>query len=75
MQGKMMRPVEDLAIRPLVMKRARGEAYGIEEWMEFLKPIMGDEIQERYKDMLAGKIILLDPRLFGAASSLSLTGI
>jgi len=64
--GKIMRPVEDLAIKPFSYKRANGQLHGIEEWIELLQPILGDEVRERYEDMLSGKVILIDVRLFGA---------
>lgn len=54
-----MRPIEDLAIKPLAKKRARGESYGIEDWIQLLKPLMGGELRERYESMCAGKTILL----------------
>jgi hypothetical protein len=64
--GKIMRPVEDLAIKPFSKKRADGEAHGIQEWIDLLQPVLDDEARERYEDMLSGKIILIDVRLFGA---------
>jgi hypothetical protein len=64
--GKIMRPVEDLAIKPFSKKRANGESHGIEDWIELLQPLLGDEARERYEEMLSGKTILIDVRLFGA---------
>jgi hypothetical protein len=64
--SKLIRPIEDLAIKPLSKKRANGEAHGIEEWIKLLQPLLGDEAGERYEEMLSGKVILIDVRLFGA---------
>ena len=67
--GKIMRPVEDLAIKPFSKRRANGEPHGIDEWIELLQPLLGEETRERYEDMLAGKVILIDVRLFGGGGS------
>jgi hypothetical protein len=67
--GKIMRPVEDLAIKPFAKKRANGKAHGIEEWIELLKPLLGEETRQRYEDMLSGKVILIDVRLFSGAKT------
>jgi len=67
--GKIMRPVEDLAIKPFSKRRATGEPHGIEEWIELLQPLLGEETRERYEDMLAGRVILIDVRLFGGGGS------
>jgi hypothetical protein len=40
--GKIMRPVEDLAIKPFSKRRANSEPYGIEEWIELLQPLLGE---------------------------------
>ncbi|PMD38154.1 hypothetical protein L207DRAFT_514073 [Hyaloscypha variabilis F] len=67
--GKIMRPVEDLAIKPFSKRRANGEAHGIEEWIQLVEPLLGDETRERYEDMLSGKVILIDVRLFSGAGT------
>ncbi|KAE9368515.1 hypothetical protein N431DRAFT_428298 [Stipitochalara longipes BDJ] len=67
--GKIMRPVEDLAIKPFSKRRAIGEAHGIEEWIALLEPLLGAETRERYEDMLSGKVILIDVRLFSGAGT------
>jgi len=67
--GKMMRPVEDLAIKPFSKRRADGKAHGIEEWIELLEPLLGEETRQRYEDMLSGKVILMDVRLFSGAKT------
>ena len=64
--GKITRPIEDLAIKPFSERRANGEAHGIEEWIELLEPLLGEEARERYKEMLSGNVITMDVRLFGA---------
>jgi hypothetical protein len=64
--GKITRPIEDLAIKPFSKRRAYGEAHGIEEWIELLEPLLGKETRERYEEMLSGKVITMDVRLFGA---------
>lgn len=67
--GKIMRPVEDLAIKPFSKRQANGEAHGIEEWIELIEPLLGDETRQRYEDMLSGKVILIDIRLFSSEGS------
>lgn len=67
--GKTIRVVEDLAIKPFSKRRANGEAHGIEEWIELIQPLLGDETRERYEDMLAGKVILMDVRLYSGAKT------
>lgn len=67
--GKIMRPVEDLAIKPFLKKGANVKAHGIEEWIELLEPLLGEETRQRYEDMLSGKVILMDVRLFSGAKT------
>jgi hypothetical protein len=64
--SKLIRPIEDPAIKPMSKRRANGEPHGINEWIELLQPLLGDEARERYEEMLSGKLILIDVRLFGA---------
>jgi len=64
--SELKRPIEDLAIIPMSKKRTKGEPYGIEVWLELLRPLMGDEAKQRYDDMLAGHVILFPTDLFGA---------
>jgi hypothetical protein len=54
-----MRPIEDLAIKLLAKRRARGESYGVEDWIGLLEPLMGGELKERYESMCSGKTTLL----------------
>ncbi|PVH87156.1 hypothetical protein DL98DRAFT_649445 [Cadophora sp. DSE1049] len=63
---KTIRPVEDIAMIPLANNKVRGDAHGIQEWMHFLTPIMGYEIQQRYDDFCNGTTILLPESLYGA---------
>ncbi|KAH7403315.1 hypothetical protein BKA64DRAFT_446872 [Cadophora sp. MPI-SDFR-AT-0126] len=63
---KTIRPVEDIAMIPLANNKSRGDAHGIKEWIKFLIPIMGGEIQQRYDDFCNGTIILLPESLYGA---------
>lgn len=63
---EIKRPVEDLAIKPLAKDRASGKPHGVEQWLGYLKPLMGSEAHERYEEMLSGQTILLNPELFGA---------
>jgi hypothetical protein len=65
-QHALYAPVKDLAIKPLSKRRAAGKPHGVEEWLAYLKPLMGNEAQERYEEMLSRIIILLNPELFGA---------
>ncbi|KAF4626971.1 hypothetical protein G7Y89_g11181 [Cudoniella acicularis] len=64
--SKLIRPIEDLAIKPLVKKKANGEPHGLSEFVALLQPLMGEEIDERYEHMLKGSTILLPPEMFGA---------
>ncbi|EPE30251.1 trypsin-like serine typically contains c-terminal pdz protein [Glarea lozoyensis ATCC 20868] len=59
------RPVEDLAVKPLV---AGGRDWGIEEFIRCLTPLMGAEPRERYERMCEGTPILFPVELFGAKS-------
>ena len=69
MAGKIMRPAEDLTIKPFSKRKAAGQAHGIEEWIELLEPLLGAETRERYEDMLSGEVILMDVRLFSGAGT------
>lgn len=60
------RPIEDLAIKPLAVKKRDGKPHGIEEWIELLTPLMGEEVRERYEYMRSGKAIQLPAEVFGA---------
>ena len=63
---KTIRPIEDIAMIPLANKKTRGETYGVQEWMNLLIPIMGEEMQQRYDDFCNGTTILLPVSLYGA---------
>ncbi|KAE8451031.1 hypothetical protein EG329_004703 [Mollisiaceae sp. DMI_Dod_QoI] len=64
--SELKRPIEDLGIKPLSKMRASGKPYGIEQWIDLLDPLMGEELKQRYEDFVAGRTILLDVGLFGA---------
>jgi hypothetical protein len=66
--SELKRPVEDLSIKVLAKKRARGEEHGIWEWMDLLHPLMGEEVVGRYKSMLGGSVILLPAEISGVKS-------
>jgi predicted metalloprotease with PDZ domain len=61
----MPRPMEDMAIKPLSLKKRKREPYGIEQWLELLEPLMGDEVGELYKHMRSGSKIVLPEKFFG----------
>ncbi|RFU28464.1 hypothetical protein B7463_g7895, partial [Scytalidium lignicola] len=62
------RPIEDLAIKPLAVRKKDGKPYGIEEWIELLTPLMGNDARVRYEYMCGGNVILLPVEVFGAKS-------
>lgn len=62
----LKRPIEDLGIRPLSRLRATGKPHGLEQWMDRLEPLMGDELTRRYDDFLTGRTALLLVELYGA---------
>ncbi|KIM97843.1 hypothetical protein OIDMADRAFT_20265 [Oidiodendron maius Zn] len=64
----MKRPLEDLAIKALAKKRANGEPHGIWEWLDLLRPLMGNEARELFESMRRGTVILLPRELFGAST-------
>jgi hypothetical protein len=64
--SKLLRPNEDLAIKPLAKLRAMGKPHGIDQWIELLQPLMGDEAMQRCQEMLSGSTILLPVEVFGA---------
>jgi predicted metalloprotease with PDZ domain len=43
-----------------------GKPHGINQWIELLQPLMGDEAMQRYQEMLSGSTILLPVEVFGA---------
>jgi predicted metalloprotease with PDZ domain len=63
---KLQRPIEDLAIKVLAQKRAKDEPYGIDQWIDLLWPLMGDDVLLKYEAMHQGTITLLPTELFGA---------
>lgn len=62
------RPIEDLAIKRLAVNKRDGKPYGINEWIDFLTPLMGEDARERYEYMCSGNPILLPVEVFGAKS-------
>jgi hypothetical protein len=64
--SKLLRPNEDLAIKPLAKMRAMGQPHGINQWIELLQPLMGGEAAQRYQEMLSGSEMLLPVEVFGA---------
>ncbi|KUJ24363.1 uncharacterized protein LY89DRAFT_19463 [Mollisia scopiformis] len=62
--SKLVRPIEDLGMRPLSKMRGDGKPHGIEQWMGMLEPLMGDELTRRYDDFIAGRPALLEVDLY-----------
>jgi hypothetical protein len=62
----MPRPMEDMAIRSMALKKRNGERYDINQWIEHLEPLMGDEIRKLYEHMKSGAKIILPERFFGS---------
>lgn len=62
----LLRPVEDLAIKPLAKLIAEGKSYSIEDFCALMEPLMGNEARERYEEMLKGTVIQFPVSLFGA---------
>ncbi|RFU32834.1 hypothetical protein B7463_g3487, partial [Scytalidium lignicola] len=62
------RPIEDLAIKPLAVKKKDGKSHGINEWIKLLTSLMGNDVRERYEYMCSGNVILLPVEVFGAKS-------
>ena len=67
--SKLIRPIEDLAINPLVKERAKGNSHGIKEFLKVLRPLMGEEANQRYDEFRDGTTILLNPQLYGGGGS------
>ena len=61
----MPRPVEDIAMKPLAIKKLKGEPHGIDQWIELLEPLMGDKVRELYVHMKSGSKIMLPEKFFG----------
>ena len=61
----MPRPMEDMAIKPLALKKRKGEAHGVEQWVQLLEPLTGDEVRDLLEHMKSGKKIILPERFFG----------
>ncbi|CZT52498.1 uncharacterized protein RSE6_13841 [Rhynchosporium secalis] len=62
------RPIEDLAIKRLAIKKKQGEPHGINQWLDLLTPLMGGDARRRYEDMYRGEVILLPVEVFGTKS-------
>ncbi|KAL5326945.1 hypothetical protein ACEPPN_004634 [Leptodophora sp. 'Broadleaf-Isolate-01'] len=60
------RPIEDLAIKRLAIRKKQGESHGINDWLDLLTPLMGSDARRRYEDMSRGEVILLPVEVFGA---------
>ncbi|KAH7319362.1 hypothetical protein BKA65DRAFT_569724 [Rhexocercosporidium sp. MPI-PUGE-AT-0058] len=65
---KTTRPIEDIAMIPLANNKAGGKAHSVDRWMDFLAPLMGVEIRQRYEDCYNGTTTLLLESLHGANS-------
>jgi hypothetical protein len=66
--SELKRPLEDLAIKVLAKKKARGEPHGIFEWLDLLRPLMGSEARDLFENMRRGTVILFPVELFGAST-------
>lgn len=62
------RPIEDLAIKPLAVRKRDGKSHGIGDWIDLLTPLMGPDARDRYEYMRSGKVITLPVEVFGAKS-------
>jgi hypothetical protein len=62
------RPLEDIAIKVLAKKRANGEPHGVWEWLDLLRPLMGNEARHLFESMRRGTVILFPRELFGAST-------
>ncbi|KAG4442455.1 hypothetical protein IFR05_002057 [Cadophora sp. M221] len=62
---KTTRPIKDTDLMPLVGNKPRGKVLGIKQWIELLTPLVGVDIQTRYKEFCNGTIILLPETLYG----------
>ena len=69
----MPRPMEDMAIKPLALRQQKGEPHGIEQWIELLEPLMGNEVRELYERMISREKISLPERFFGPTTHLMKT--
>lgn len=65
----LTRPIEDLGMKPLAIKKAAGDPHGIDVWMNLLRPLMGEEISQRYEHFLSGSTILLNTQPFFGAET------
>lgn len=61
----MPRPMEDMAVKPLALKRRNMEPCGFEQWIELLEPLIGQEAPELYEHMKSGSKIVLPEKFFG----------
>jgi predicted metalloprotease with PDZ domain len=59
-----------MAIKPLALRKRNREPHGIEQWLELLEPLMGNEIYELYEDMKSGSKIILPEKFFGPKTHL-----
>jgi hypothetical protein len=66
--SELKRPLEDLTIKVLAKKKARGEPHGIFEWLDLLRPLMGSEARDLFENMRRGTVILFPVELFGAST-------
>ena len=66
--SEMKRPLEDFAIKVFAKKRANGEPHGIWEWLDLLRPLMGNEARDLFENMRRGTVIVFPRELFGAST-------
>ncbi len=58
------RSLDDI-VRELYAREQRGEAYGIETWLDLAEQELGPEAATEYQDMAAGKLIVPPENAFG----------
>lgn len=66
---ELMRPVEDLVMKPIVKEKSRGELQGIDKFISMLEPLMKDDIKRHYNNFTNGVITRLFTDLFGGPNS------
>ncbi|KAL5314730.1 hypothetical protein ACEPPN_017376 [Leptodophora sp. 'Broadleaf-Isolate-01'] len=59
------RPIVDAPLVSLASNKPHGKVLGIKQWIKLLQPLMGNEIQRRYKEFCKGTTILLPETLYG----------
>ena len=71
--GLVPRPMEDMAIKPLALRKRKGKLHGIEQWIELLEPLIGNEVRGLYEHMISGGKIMFPERFFGPTTHLMKT--